>query len=285
METHMIRISFNVHFPVIRITFGWKHDYCVRQAFLLILLFNLLESEDTKCWGFSEKSVSIPDKYKISATQQSDCCCLILLFNNRQIWTAVRQAQHTLCVYEATPLEVMQSEVWHCLEDPPTTHEIRHHSDGSIRLSKTQIFAFTSMVNSHICSCHGHWCITILSQMLTFAPLADNSLDGVFHFWHVKDLCRFGRSRASNSGSQPWSLCTEISSDSLNHFTVLYTVDVERSKFFSFMRWADQWFSGRILHKVVSHNPSLHGKTEPSLDAPCMPNPDTLTCHQSICWL
>ncbi|MDF4336159.1 hypothetical protein P3383_23580 [Vibrio parahaemolyticus] len=26
METHRIHISFKAHFPVIRITFGWKHS-------------------------------------------------------------------------------------------------------------------------------------------------------------------------------------------------------------------------------------------------------------------
>jgi len=28
METHMIQISFHAHFPMIRITLGWKHDLC-----------------------------------------------------------------------------------------------------------------------------------------------------------------------------------------------------------------------------------------------------------------
>jgi len=31
---------------------------------------------------------------------------------------------------------------------------------------------------------------------------------------------------------------------------------------------------------MMSHNPTLLGKTKPLVDAPFMPNPDTLSCHQ-----
>ena len=38
--------------------------------------------------------------------------CLILLLT--LIWTAGRPVKHTHCVYEATLLEAIQNEVWHC---------------------------------------------------------------------------------------------------------------------------------------------------------------------------
>ena len=41
--------------------------------------------------------------------------------------------------------------------------------------------------------CHGHWCTPILSQKLVFALFVSNSLDGLFHLWHVGSNVRFSK--------------------------------------------------------------------------------------------
>ena len=87
----------------------------------------------------------------------------------------------------------------------------------------------------------------------------------------------------------PLAFTHQDSPDSLNLFTILWTVDGERPKFFAILRWetlkfwTDWQFSHEVWHKVVNHDPSLLAKTKPLVDAPFILNLDNLTCYQLNC--
>ena len=94
-------------------------------------------------------------------------------------------------------------------------------------------------------------------------------------------------SRAFSSGFHPWPL-HKISPDSLNLFTILWTVDGEKPKLFAILHWETlslNWLTilSQVWHKVVNHDPSLLAKTKPLVDAPFILNLDNLTCYQLNC--
>lgn len=231
------------------------------------------------------------------------------------------------------------------------------------------------MVPSHICKSPILWALMhpIPSQILSFAPFADNSLVGLFHLWHGELDVHFSWKQAetwthlttahiSTAFQSIWdelrlrelggvsasswcvvsSLCNRVlgcisGCTSDNDFTKYYRANVYHSSmmisqamphegskvmhiqqwfpvlpfkqwdfssfpesFHNFMHcrwwpkdlnslqscveqccfWTDWQFSHEIWHKVVSHDPSLLAKTELLVDAPFMPNLDTLSCYQ-----
>ena len=90
----------------------------------------------------------------------------------------LRDAPHTLCVYEATLLEVVQNEVWHC------SAGINRGPPGkSITLMVAYVSPKLHHPPLHQWYLHTYEVIhavdTDASQMLVFASFSDNSLDAL----------------------------------------------------------------------------------------------------------
>ena len=93
-----------------------------------------------------------------------------------------------------------------------------------------------------------------MSKSIT-AQLMSNRLFGT-HLVSTRESSSF------SSGFHPWPLRTKISPDSLNLFTILWTVDGEGPTFFSILHWETlslNWLTilSWSLAQVVNHNPSL----------------------------
>ena len=76
---------------------------------------------------------------------------------------------------------------------------------------------------------------------------------------------------AFSSNFRPWLLHTKISLDSLNHFTVLWTVDGERSKFFAILCWETLYFTWLT---ILSQSLAQSGEPRP-----------ILACRLSLWWM
>ena len=144
------------------------------SPFLLISLCNSLGTEDINCCSFASgifaQSWCIQG---LSCSKVCGCHCLILLFMMR----------HTFSIEDRSGLQAGQSHALYSVTCVPGKN---CSLDCYICLSKIPSLASTSMIPSHICR----------SQRLVFALFIGNSLDGLFHLWHVESNVRFYQKQA-----------------------------------------------------------------------------------------
>ncbi len=154
-------------------------------------------------------------------------------------------------------------------------------------------------------------CIPIPWYAFTFAPVADECLDGPFGLWdwelsvhfpqeqavmwphneqHTFSLSfyclrwaemRAQRSSTFNWGFLPFPTCTEIYLDSLNLFKVLCIIVWERPKLFVILHW-EMWFWICLTFIIIIWN-EIWYKGALLVKTPFIPKYDPLTCYQFTC--